>query len=152
LAAEIRANLSNVQRTTSSQSDHIKMYRSLSQLSSHLFLLFFACLATKSSHAQLKVAQYSHEKYGTDKFEKFEFWTKAGRHSEISYSYGEESKKVALQYLGKVEINGDSCFKVRFSNGYVLYIIPTDFHLRIIDSLGKYNETFTWEYEGPSTA
>ena len=126
-----------------------KMNRSLWQISGHLFLLLFVCLVTKSSHAQLKVAQYSHGKYGTDKFERFEFWIKAGEHSKISYSYGKESKKVGLQYLGKDKINGDSCFKVRFSNGYVLYITPSDLCLKVIDSLGKYNKTFSWEYEGP---
>ena len=69
-----------------------KMNRSLWQISGHLFLLLFVCLVTKSSHAQLEVAKYSHGKYGTDKFERFDFWAK---------------------------------------------------------TKGKYNKTFSWEYEGP---
>lgn len=116
---------------------------------SRLFLLFFVCLVTQSSDGQLKMAQYSHGKYGTENYEKFEFWTKAGEHSEISYSYGKESRKVALLYLGKDRINGVSCFKVRFLNGYVLYIIPSVLRLKVTDSLGKYNKIFSWLYEGP---
>lgn len=125
------------------------MNKSLWQISIYLTTLFLFCLGSKVSNAQLKVAQYSYGKYATDQFEKFEFWAKGGRRSKIQYSYGKDSRKVQLQYLGKSKINGDSCFKVRFSNEYILYIIPTGLLLEVIDSVGKYKKTFSWEYEGP---
>jgi hypothetical protein len=46
-------------------------------------------------------------------------------------------------------MNGDSCFKIQFTNKYVLYIIPTGLRLKVTDVTGKYNKTFSWEYEGP---
>ena len=119
------------------------------KVSGHPFLLILACFLAISSHAQLKLAQYSYGKFGTDKFEKFEFWTQGGKHSEILYSYGKDSRKVRLKYEGRDKINGDSCFKVRFSNGSVLYITPSDLRLKVIDSFGKYSKIFSWEYEGP---
>ena len=125
------------------------MNKSLWQIFIYLTTLFLSCLGTKVSNAQLKVAQYAYGKYGTDQFERFEFWAKGGKRSEIQYSYGKNSRKVQLQYLGKSKINGDSCFEVRFSNEHVLYIIPTGLLLEVIDSLGKYKKTFSWEYEGP---
>ena len=126
-----------------------RMNESLLQLAVYLIALFLTCLGSKVSCAQLKVAQYSYGKYATDQFEKFEFWTKGDKHSEILYSYGKDSRKVQLQYLGKSKINGDSCFEVRFSTKYVLYIIPTGLSVEVVDSLGKYKKTFSWEYEGP---
>jgi hypothetical protein len=101
------------------------------------------------SYAQSKVAQYIIEKYGTDQFEKFEFWTMGGKHAEILYSYGKDLRKVRLQYLGKSIINGDSCFKIQFSNKYVLYVIPSGFSLKVIDLSKKYDKAFSWQYEGP---
>ena len=102
-----------------------------------------------ASYSQSQVAQYSYGKSGTDQFEKFEFWTNSGKHSEILYSYGKDARKVKLHYFGKSQINGASGFKVQFSNNYILYIIPTKLSLRVIDSVGKYKKTFSWEYEGP---
>ena len=119
------------------------------QIFSYLFGLLLSCLVTKTSYAQLKVAQYAHGKYGTDQFEKFEFWTKGGTRSKILYNYGKNTRNVQLQYLGKSKINGDSCFVVRFSNKYVLYVIPSGLSLKIIDSTGTYSKAFSWQYEGP---
>lgn len=115
----------------------------------HLTALFLTCIISKASYAQLQVAQYSYGKSGTEQFERFEFWTNAGNHSEILYSYGKDLRKVKLKYLGKSKMNGDSCFEVRFSNNYVLYIVPTELSLKVVDSVEKYNKTFSWEYEGP---
>jgi hypothetical protein len=111
--------------------------------------LLLASFVSERSHAQVKVAQYSYGKYGTDNYEKFEFWTNEGKQSKISYSYGKKMHEVMVQYFGKGNIYGDTCFKIRFSNGYVLYIVPKDLRLKITDSIGRYNKTFTWEYEGP---
>ena len=58
-------------------------------------------------------------------------------------------REVKLQYLGKDQLNGSSCFKVRFNNNYVLYIIPKERRLQVTDSKGKYKKTFSWEYKGP---
>ncbi|HEX9503862.1 MAG TPA: hypothetical protein VF974_06120, partial [Patescibacteria group bacterium] len=102
-----------------------------------------------TSEAQLKVAQYSYGKYGTDKYEQFEFWTKDGKRADILYGYGKHQKQVKLYYMGRGKINGDSCFKVQFTNNYVLYVIPKELRLRVIDTSGKYYKTFSWEYEGP---
>jgi hypothetical protein len=125
------------------------MNKSLWQLSIYFTTLFLSCLGSKVSNAQLKVAQYAYGKYSTDQFEKFEFWARGDKQSEILYSYGKDPRKVQLQYLGKSTINGDSCFEVRFSNKYVLYIIPRGLSLEVVDSPGKYKKTFSWEYEGP---
>ena len=97
----------------------------------------------------MKVANYSFGKPGTDKFEHIEFWTKDGIRTEINYAYGKDRKEVKLQYLGKGKINGSICFKVKFTNNYTLYIIPKGLKLQATDASGKYNKTFSWEYEGP---
>lgn len=113
------------------------------------FALMLSCFGSNGSLAQLKVAQYSYGKFDTDQFEKFEFWTKRRKHSEILYTYGRSVRKINLQYLGKSRINGDTCFKVQFSNKYVLYVIPSGLSLKVVDSSGKYNKAFSWQYEGP---
>ncbi|HYV55816.1 MAG TPA: hypothetical protein VE933_14610, partial [Chitinophagaceae bacterium] len=92
---------------------------------------------------------YSFGKPGTDNYENFDFWTKNGKRTEIVYRYGKDRKEVKLKYLGKDLLNGDSCFKVRFSNNYTLYIMPAGLQLKVVDANGKYNKTFAWEYEGP---
>ncbi len=111
-----------------------------------LFLIL--CLSV-SLQAQLKVASYSYGKRGTDQYEHFAFWTKDGKRTDVYYSYGKQNKETKLDYIGRGQINGDSCFKVRFANKYVLYFIPTGFQLKAIDGVGKYNKTFVWQYEGP---
>jgi len=88
-----------------------------------------------TSKAQLRVANYSYGKPKTDQYEHFEFWTKDNKRTDISYAYGKDRREVKLHYSSKDEINGDSCFKVQFSNKYVLYIIPTGPHLKVIDAM-----------------
>jgi|GEM_PF-1651813 len=126
-----------------------ELIRKERQLHVYSFVLFIACLGTEICHAQLKVAQYAHGLYGTEQFEKFEFWTKEGKPSEILYTYGKSARKAKLQYLGKSRVNGDSCFKVQFSNKYFLFVIPSGLSLKVVDSSGKYNTAFSWQYEGP---
>ena len=108
-----------------------------------------AFLTSIVSFGQSKVAQYSFSKYGSDKFEHFEFWAKDGKRAGVYYTYGKGHANLPIEYLGLDKINGGECFKVKFSNGYCLYIIPRENQLNIIDSVGKYNKTFSWEYEGP---
>ena len=88
-------------------------------------------------------------KYNTDKYEEFAFWAKGGKRAGIYYTYGKDHRNIPVQYLGIDKINGEKCFKVKFSNGYSLFIIPRGNQLNFIDSAGKYNKTFSWEYEGP---
>jgi hypothetical protein len=102
-----------------------------------------------SLQAQTKVANYSLGKPGTDKYEHFEFWIKNRKRADINYSYGKKNKEVRLKYLGDTILNNDSCFKVQFSNKYILYIIPSWSDLKVTDNEGKYNKVFRWEYEGP---
>lgn len=102
-----------------------------------------------TSTAQSKVANYSYDKYGAAQYEQFSFRVKDNKRAEITYSYGKDPKEIKLQYMGKAQINGDSCFKVQFPNKYVLYVIAKDRVLKVVDADGKYNKTFKWEYEGP---
>jgi hypothetical protein len=114
-----------------------------------LFTILLVLFLVTTSQAQLKVANFSYGKFATDKYEHFEFWMKDGKRTDISYVYGKDSKENKLRYLGKDVINGDSCFKVQFSNKYILYVIPTGLVLKVTDVTGKYNRTFIWEYAGP---
>src|SRR5689334_20687539 len=114
-----------------------------------LFQIISTLLLGITSKAQLKVASYCYGKLQTDQYEHFDFWTKDGKRTDIQYSYGKSNKEVKLQYIGRDQINGASCFKVQFTNKYVLYIIPKGLQLKVTDATGKYNKTFSWEYEGP---
>lgn len=111
------------------------------------FIIIF--LVSAVSFTQSKVAQYSFGKSNTDRYEEFAFWAKGGKRTGIYYTYGKDHRNIPVQYLGIDKINGEKCFKVKFSNGYSLFIIPRGNQLNIIDSAGKYNKTFSWEYEGP---
>lgn len=113
------------------------------------FLTFSTLLITSTLTAQTKVANYSFGKPGSDKFEHFDFWTKDGKPTEINYAYGKGRKEVKLRHLGKDRLNGFACFKVKFANDYVLYLTPRGRQLQVTDASGKYNKTFSWEYEGP---
>ncbi len=98
-----------------------------------------------------KVAQYWTGKRGTASFESFSFYTqKSKHHGRVEYSYGEDEKILNLRYLGKTKEKGKDAFKVRFSNGYILTVIPQkDFSLKIKDKKVKYSKRFKWLYEGP---
>ena len=106
-------------------------------------------LGVTSLLAQMKVANYSVGKPGTDKYEHLDFWTNNGKRTQINYSYGKDQKEVKMQYSGVDLINDDTCFKIRFTNNYTLFVIQKGLQLRVIDSAGKYDKTFSWEYEGP---
>lgn len=112
-------------------------------------LIFSTLLIATRLTAQIKVANYSFGKPETDKYEHFDFWTKDGKPTEVNYAYGKDRKEAKLHYLGKDKVNGSPCFKVKFSNNYVLYILSKGQQLLVTDGSGKYNKTFSWEYEGP---
>lgn len=113
-----------------------------------LFSLVTLCFVI-SSTGQTKVANFSFGKYGTENYEQFSFWTKDGKRTDISYTYGVNRKDVTLKYVGTNVFKGDSCFRVQFSNNYVLSIIPKGLNLKVTDENGKYLKIFSWEYEGP---
>jgi hypothetical protein len=114
-----------------------------------IILLTVVTLVCICSNAQLKVANYSFGKFGTDKYEHFEFWIKDGKRIDVEYRYGKDNKNLKLKYLGKYRVISDSCFKLQFSNNYILYVIPKGLTLKVIDAAAKYNNIFAWEYEGP---
>jgi len=114
----------------------------------YLIIVLFA-IPGAAINAQTKVANYSYGKPGTENYEHFDFWTKDGKQTIINYAYGKDRKEVKLQYSGSDKVNGKDCFKVRFANNYILYIVPDEQHLQITDSSGKYSRSFSWEYEGP---
>ena len=114
-----------------------------------IILTISVLLLETAPRAQLKVASYSFGKPGTDKYEHLAFWTNDGKRTVVNYAYGKEQKEVKLQYLGKDQVSRQICFKVQFTNNFVLYIIPKGRRLQVTDASGKYNKTFSWEYEGP---
>ena len=114
-----------------------------------IFLLTPGLLLVVLAFSQTKVAAYSVGKPWTAHYESFSFWAVDGKRTTIDYEYGKDLKHVQLVYLAKDTINGQSCFKVKFSNGYVLYVVPVKQQLKVFDADGKYNKLFSWEYEGP---
>jgi hypothetical protein len=114
-----------------------------------IFLTFSILFIVVELTGQIKVANYSIGKPGTDKYEHFDFWTKDGKPTDIHYAYGKERKEVVIQHLGMDTLNNSRCFKVKFNNNYILYIIPRGRQLQVTDAECKYNKTFSWEYEGP---
>lgn len=113
------------------------------------FLMISNFLVGTTVFSQIKVANYSFGKPGTDMYEHFEFWTNEGKHTTVSYVYGKEKREVKLHYVGRDVIYGDTCFRIRFTNNYVLSIMRKGLQLRIFDQTGKYDKIFSWEYEGP---
>lgn len=114
-----------------------------------LTFLTFSTLLIWTTVAQLKVANYSFGKPGTDKYEHLDFWTKDGKRTEINYSYGKNRKEVKLQSVAKDKLNGSACCKIKFANNYLLYIIPKGHRLQVTDASGKYNKTFFGSMKDP---
>ena len=113
-------------------------------------LTTFLLLICSTAYGQeLKVANYSVGKPGTADFEKFSFWVKDGVRENIDYVYGKDWKAATVAYAGKDRIRWGTCFKVKFTNNYVLYFTPKENILLVTDSAGKYKKTFAWMYEGP---
>ena len=111
-------------------------------------LLLIALFIGTILYAQ-KVAAYSYGELGNDNYERFSFWIKNNKRSDIYYSYSKVGKEIKLKFIGTGIFNGDSCFKVQFANDYVLHIIPKNNQLKVCDPTGKYSKYFKWEYEGP---
>ncbi|MDB5267402.1 MAG: hypothetical protein JWP58_442 [Hymenobacter sp.] len=105
--------------------------------------------AGKVAHAQTQVASYAFGKPGTATYERLSFWVKDGQRTDIYYAYGAARKEAKLNYLSKAQLNNKPGFKVRFSNGHVLAIVPEGLLLQVGDAPGKASKSFAWEYEGP---
>jgi hypothetical protein len=106
-------------------------------------------LATRPAQAQNQVANYSFGKPGTAAYEHFSFWTLNGRRSDAQYAYGKDRRDNQLRYLGPDRLNGQPCFRVQFSNGHLLYLVPSGTALKVTTSRTAPPKTFAWEYEGP---
>jgi hypothetical protein len=120
-----------------------------------LCVLLFAVLCyipVNAAHGQQRVANYAFGKIGTKSYEHLSFWTENNERHEITYSYGEKDKEIKLSYQGVDTFKGEPCFRVEFSNGKLLYVIPKRASLRVVDDSGQYNKLFRWEYEGPEMA
>jgi hypothetical protein len=106
-------------------------------------------LAARPAQAQNQVANYTFGQPGTAAYEHFSFWTLKGRRSYAQYAYGKDRRDFQLRYLGPDRLNGQPCFKVKFSNGHLLYLVPSGTALRVFTSPTTPPKTFAWEYEGP---
>ena len=113
-----------------------------------VFKLFIIVFIT-SSTAQVKVANYSIGRYGTERYEHLSFWIKDGKRNYIEYLYGAKPKEIKLIFLGQTILNDKRYLKVKFPNKYVLFINADGTKLSVNDEKGKYSKVFTWEYEGP---
>jgi len=118
-----------------------------------VFSIVFLTLTVLSSMpalaAESHVANFSAGTSGTSGYEHFAFWIREDKKNEIIYSYGKDSKEVKVAHIGPGSQGNEPCFKVQFSNGYVLNLIPKGSALVVTDDEGRYSKTFQWEYKGP---
>jgi len=125
------------------------MIRMLGHLKIFAVLFWVLLFAQYSFAGNMQVANFSLGKYGTKGYEEFSFWVHENGKLEIEYMYGNNGKQFKLDYLGSGKKNGSPSFRVRFSNGEILNVVPRYSSLRIFDNHGKYSKTFSWKYEGP---
>lgn len=109
-------------------------------------LLIFVMYSLK---AQTKVANYYIGKFGSNSYKRLSFWVKNGRISDVTYTFGQSDKESKLKYLGSRPMQDNPGFSVKFQNGYELNILPKGNKILVSDLTGKYQKTFSWEYEGP---
>ena len=105
-------------------------------------------LSGTAASAQTKVASYSFGTPGKADYEHLSFWVKAGKRTGIYYSYGADRKEAKLKYLGKTQLNTKPGFRVQFTNGHVLAVMPSG-NLLLVSANGQDAKRFAWEYEGP---
>lgn len=106
-------------------------------------------LLTAASVSAQKVANYATGKYSEPNYEHFTFGTKAGKRTEITYTYGKYGNDLPVKYLGKAAYEGKATFRVQLPNGSILYVIPSGINLKIQNADKSYNKLFAWAYEGP---
>ena len=122
---------------------------SFSPLGAFALALGVGALASRPAHAQNQVANYAYGTPGTAGYEHFSFWTLDNRRSDAQYAYGKDRRDNQLRYVGPDQLRGQPCFKVKFSNGHLLYIVPNGTALQVATSRTAPPKTFAWEYEGP---
>lgn len=130
------------------QTKEYEMIRILGYLKMFAVIFWVLLFAQYSFAGNLQVANFSSGKRGTQGYEEFSFSVQNGK-IEISYTYGKDWKELKLDYLGTGTKNGSASFRVRFSNGFILNVVPRYSNLKIFDDRGKYSKTFSWQYDGP---
>jgi hypothetical protein len=101
-----------------------------------LLLALLWYIPVNAAHGQQRVANYAFGKIGTKNYEHLSFWTDNNERRDITYSYGEDDKEIKLSYQGLDTFKGEPCFKIEFSNGKLLYVVPTGTSLRVVDDNG----------------
>jgi hypothetical protein len=114
----------------------------------YVYTILALMIVTGAATAQ-KVANYSVSKYGTETYEHFSFWQKAGKRAEITYSRGKDAKASPVKYIGVTTYQGKKGFKIALPDKYLLSVIPVGNKLQIIAPGKSYNKAYEWEYEGP---
>lgn len=110
-----------------------------------LALLMPALLGGKMARAQSTVATFACGKPGTATYEQLSFWAANGKRTNIYYSYGSTRREVKLRYAGPAAAG----FKVQFSNGHLLTVVPNGETLRVGNAKATAPKSFAWEYDGP---
>ena len=117
------------------------------------FLLVALAVLAAAPRAQAqknnRVANYYTGAPNADSYEHFSFWTTDGRRGDMQYSHGADRRDAALRYAGATQLQGHPGFKVRFPDGKLLYIAPTDSTLLVAPAPTAAPQVFRWEYEGP---
>lgn len=96
-----------------------------------------------------RVANYYTGTPNTASYEHFSFWTTDGRRGDMQYSRGIDRHDAALRYAGTAQLQGHAAFRVRFPDGTLRYIAPTDTTLLVAPTATATPQVYRWEYEGP---
>jgi len=83
---------------------------------------------TSPPPSEQRVANFGHGDAGAADYEHLSFWVRDGRRAEMFYSYGSNwrAQNIRLTHVGAASCDGEPCFKVRFKNGAVFRIVPSD--------------------------
>ena len=101
----------------------VRMDRGSTLVFSIVFLTLTVLSSMPALAAESHVANFSAGTSGTSGYEHFAFWIREDKKNEIIYSYGKDSKEVKVAHIGPGSQGNEPCFKVQFSNGYVLNLI-----------------------------
>jgi hypothetical protein len=116
------------------------------------FLLLLVFIGIAHGSFGQKVARYYYGKAGTANYEEFSFWQGVHNLLRIDYAYGKERKEMKVSFAGKGMLGRDACFKVKYDNGRILYIVPHDKRLMITDNTPDYKKDFLWVHHGEDDA
>lgn len=113
-----------------------------------ILLTALTLLVALPARSQTKVATYAFGQPNSVTYEQFSFWVKKGKRTAIYYTYGKNQKEVELQYLARIPSKTTPGFKVRFPNGHVFSLVPSEAALTVSEA-GNPSRSFAWHYEGP---